>query len=245
MFASLTGSSRQQQDRDRALASGVLESMESQLIALYTEKELLQRKVGVSTADDIIVLITALEERVRRHEPGFDFRKEMDGEPDSEPAPSTEAEVAGDGFKDLSHRIRVLTGTVNSMEAQLIDVYADRELLYREGGIKQTQDVLARLRENEKLRAQVAVMEDQLAALYAQRHTLKQGLGVTDAGEVVARIQSVNAALEAAQHSLRYLLPAAETAPEIVATPDATIKTGAATETDTIAQMKSDEEMAA
>lgn len=215
MFGNITGSSRQQQDRDRALATSVLESMESQLIALYAEKDLLQQKLGVSTADEIVGVITALDERIRRHEPDFDYRQELaeenPGETDNQaeaPATETETDGTGDGFKDLSHRIRILTGTVNSMEAQLIDVYAERELLYREGGIKQAQDVLTRLRENEKLRAQVAVMEDQIAGLYAQRHALKQGLGVSDAGEIVARVQSASTALLEAQHALRHLLPA-------------------------------------
>lgn len=222
MFANLTGPSRQQ-ERDRAVASSVLESMENQLIAVYAEKELLQQKVGVSSANEIITLITELEERVRRHEPDFDYRKETD----SEPPTTAEPNGSGDGFKDLSQRIRILTGTVNSMEAQLIDVYADRELLYREGGIKQTQDVLARLRENEKLRAQVAVMEDQVAALYAQRHTLKQGLGITDAAEVVSRVQSANTALKAAQESLRHLSPSHAAETTVDTPPDA------ATESDT------------
>lgn len=244
MFANLTGAARQQ-ERDRALASGVLESMESQLIALYAEKEMLQEKIGVSTAEEIIGLIAALEERVRRHEPDFDYRKEADGDSETQAETVGEPDAPGDGFKDLSHRIRVLTGTVNSMEAQLIDVYADRELLYREGGIKQTQDVLVRLRENEKLRAQAAVMEDQLAALYAQRHTLKQGLGVSDASEVVARIQSVSAALEAAQQSLRHLIPVAESLTANLVSGAATTEIAPVPESGTSARTKSDEEMAA
>jgi hypothetical protein len=124
-------------------------------------------------------------------------------------------------------------------------VYADRELLYREGGIKQTQDVLVRLRENEKLRAQVAAMEDQLAALYAQRHTLKQGLGVSDAGEVVARIQSANAALIAAQHSLQHLIPTPAPQPETVTTPVIEPKVIPVPQAESPTPAKSNEETAA
>ena len=151
----------------------------------------------------VIALIKALAERVRRHEPDFDFRAEASDEDEA-----TEVGGAvGDSMKDLSQRIRVLTGTVTSMEAQLIDVYADRELLYREAGIKQTQDVLARLQENEKMRGQIAAMEDQLAALYAQRHTLTEGLGVSDARAVVSLVQGVRDALETAHRAMERLLP--------------------------------------
>ncbi len=210
MFAGLSGASRQQQEHERSVATKVLESMEGQLIAVYAEKELLHNEIGVSEATEIIALVNALVERVRQHEPDFDYQGGGDAGGTDAVGETAESDLPEgvDGFKDLSHRVRILTGTINSMEAQLIDVYADRELLYREGGIKQTQDVLTRLRENEKLRAQVSVMEDQVAALYAQRHALTQGLGRSDAGEIVAIVRAITDALETAQHAAARLVPA-------------------------------------
>lgn len=205
---SFIGANRQQQERDRYLSATVLESMEGQLIALYGEKEMLETTIGVSDAPGVIALVQAMEERVRRHEPDFDFLAETGGNrPPADAEHEAEANEAGDGLRDLSQRVRVLTGTVNSMEAQLVDVYADRELLYREAGIKQTQDVLVRMRENEKMREQICLMENQLAALFAQKHTLNEGLGVSDAREVVALVRGVSDALETAHRSVQQLLP--------------------------------------
>ncbi len=203
---SFIGANRQQQERDRTIAANVLDSMEGQLIALYGEKEMLENAIGVSDALGVVALVKAMEERVRRHEPDFDMLAETDGAFGEEPG-EPEENTAGDGLKDLSQRIRVSTGTVSSMEAQLVDVYADRELLYREAGIEQTQDVLVRMRENEKMRDQIHLMENQLAALFAQKHTLNEGLGVSDAREVVALVRGVRDALETAHRSLRQLLP--------------------------------------
>lgn len=195
------GANRQQQERDRTVAASVLESMETQLIALYGEKEMLENSIGVSDAASVVELVKELEERVRRHEPDFSRQAKADD------ADTADESAGGDGLKDFAQRIRVLTGTVTSMEAQLIDVYADRELLYREAGIKQTQDVLVRMRENENMREQIRLMEKQLAALFAQKHTLQEGLGVSDAREVVALVQGVAGTLEAAHRSMQKLMP--------------------------------------
>ena len=204
MFANLIGANRQQQERERTLAASVLESMESQLIAVYGEKEMLETEIGVSDALGIVALVKALEERVQHHEPDFNARAEAKGESTGEAA---EGSAANTGLQDLSHRIRILTGTVTSMEAQLVDVYADRELLYREAGIQETQDVLTRMRENKAMRGQIAAMETQLAGLYAQKHTLQEGLGVSDAREVVALVRGISDAVGTAHQSVRALLP--------------------------------------
>ena len=42
----------------------MMESMEAQLGALYAERELLQRELGVSDADDIIAMVRSLEEQL-------------------------------------------------------------------------------------------------------------------------------------------------------------------------------------
>lgn len=201
MFGALNPAARREQERERTISASLLDSMESQLIAVYAEKELLQKEIGVSDARDVITRIRTLEDLLA----GF-TQPSQDNEPHEteEIIPSH----GGDGLRDLSHRVRVLTGTVTSMEAQLIDVYADREMLYREGGIKEAQDVIARVRENERLREQTRVMETQLAALYSQKHTLSENLGTGDAREVVSLVRTLAEGIEVAHQAARKLLPA-------------------------------------
>lgn len=194
-------------ERELAVTRTLLETMETQLVAIYAEKERMRKAVGVSETTDVITRIQELEERLRRYEPGFSYST------GGEAQPSEDAPPAGEGFTNLLQRVRVLTGMVTSMAAQLNELYADRDRLYREAGIKEAQDILLQLRENDRLRVRLSVMEEQLAALYAQKHTLSQGLGVSEAGDVVALVHSVSAALETAQQTIRRLIPTGGTAP--------------------------------
>ena len=189
-------------ERDYAVTRTLLDSMESQLIALYVEKEQMQHAVGVSDASEVIARIQRLEERLRQHEPDFQYPVAS--------VPSRPADPVlplGDTVQDLSQHIRLLSSMVHSMEAQLNDVYADREMLYRAGGIQESQDVLVHLNEKERLQVQISHLEEQLAAMETQKTILAQGLGTTDANEIIALFRSISDAMETAHRVIHQLLP--------------------------------------
>jgi hypothetical protein len=62
-----------------------------------------------------------------------------------------------DKIEEFSDRVRVLSGTVTSMEAQLLDLYAEKDLLHQEVGVTRAADIVARLREAAETRAELAV----------------------------------------------------------------------------------------
>ncbi len=49
---------------DTELATTVIQGFDEQLSALYAEKELLEKEIGVSSAEDVIAMIRSLEEQL-------------------------------------------------------------------------------------------------------------------------------------------------------------------------------------
>lgn len=49
---------------DTELATTVIQGFDEQLCALYAEKELLEKEIGVSSAEDVIAMIRSLEEQL-------------------------------------------------------------------------------------------------------------------------------------------------------------------------------------
>jgi hypothetical protein len=50
---------------DAELVTTAIQGFDEQLSALYAEKELLEKELGVSSAEDIIVMIRSLEEQLK------------------------------------------------------------------------------------------------------------------------------------------------------------------------------------
>lgn len=49
---------------DTELATTVIQGFDEQLSVLYAEKELLEKEIGVSSAEDVIAMIRSLEEQL-------------------------------------------------------------------------------------------------------------------------------------------------------------------------------------
>jgi len=90
---------------------------------------------------------------------------------------------------------------VASLEAQLCDIYEGNELLHKELGTANADEIIAmvsslRAQQADMLRAQtISSLEAQLCDLYEQRERLAQALGVSDPVAIVRLVKDLEAEL--------------------------------------------------
>jgi hypothetical protein len=232
--AAARAAAAQAAERQRELDRLGLASMEAQLLAAYAEKDLLQKELGVSAAPDLIRLVRALERRVE------DAQKLVAGgaaEAAAEAARAAAEQLARDGvpleetvggadtaaaaagdevlgkLEEFSARVRILSGTVTSMEAQLLDLYAEKELLHTETGISRAADLVERFKAAEEERAALAAARARLEGLEAGERALREELNCRDAAEVAAVVRAAAERVRAAQGDLDRLLARTEQTP--------------------------------
>lgn len=119
----------------------MIESMESQLTTLYDEKEKLIEGLGTGDADNIINMVRSMEEQLKSFYQEKDFLEEEDKRTEAvePPAPPASAESMDEQLNSLyaerdfmAQEIGISDGhgiveMVRSLEAQLVDLYEERE----------------------------------------------------------------------------------------------------------------------
>lgn len=207
---------------DKEIQASLLGSMDAQLTSVYRDREMLQRELGVSDAAGLIRLVRDLRARVASEEAARlralaeaekikeaanEARRQMEELADEaenlDQLGTSGPQAVIEKMGNLAERVRLLTGTVASMEVQLISLYEEKERLQRELGMSQAADLLRHFHDYKELQSDRTVLEGQVARLYAGKQYLESELGISDPREVVALIRSVGLRVAEMHHDLQ------------------------------------------
>lgn len=154
------------------------------------DRKILLKELAIDDADEIIATVqelqqskTALEAQVADLQQAADQKvqplQSADGEaPIDVGADPRELVARISGFAE---KIKTLNGNIVSLEDQLNSLYAEREVLEKELGLSDAQEIIAMFRS----------LDAQLVTMYATRETFERELGMSDASEIVACVRRV------------------------------------------------------
>ena len=158
-------------------------SMEWQLIALYGERERLEKELGVSEAEEVIALVRDLQTRSEPTQGQGAIAHEELGEPENLPDTSFSERIS---LTDFAAECEI--------ESEKADLYADvpnthfsEEIALPADRIRNAVRVL-----ETQLQEMQTGMESQILSLYGERERLERELGISDCVEIAAIVYSLS-----------------------------------------------------
>jgi len=168
-------------------------ALEAKVALLEADKTLLKEKLGLDEATKIVEVVVGLkQEKVALEAQVAKLRQQIAETEQKSAQHGADTEGAIDPTSDprelmarisgFAEKIKTQNGNIVSLEDQVNSLYAEREILEKELGLSDAQEIISMFRS----------LDAQLVTMYATRETFERELGVSDASEIVACVRRVS-----------------------------------------------------
>jgi photoactive yellow protein len=169
-------------DRPTPTMAGQQDTFE-QLQSLYTEREKLERALGVSSAEDVIEMVEALTAQLD------DLYADREGRTPSWFDDDTGAVAPPDtGAQEGAPAEDASSGTLSSLQSQLESLYEEKQALL-DRGIPDAQEAAERI---DELEDRIGTLQQERDACHEQLAHLEDALGTADATEIVDMVEGAS-----------------------------------------------------